>query len=565
MRCAIYTRKSSEEGLDQEFNSLHAQREACEAYIQSQRHEGWVAIKTAYDDGGFSGGTTDRPGLQQLLDDIRASKIDTVVVYKVDRLTRSLADFAKIVDLFDEQTVSFVSVTQAFNTTTSMGRLTLNVLLSFAQFEREVTGERIRDKIAASKKKGLWMGGNIPMGYDVKDRKLVVDPPYADIVRELFRLYINKKSTRLVHLEAQQRGYCTPIRITKQGKQRGGNPLSRGHIDQILTNRVYLGEIPHKDQSYPGDHTPIIEQDTWHCAQTVRAKNRHTHRFKTNVKSPSLLAGWLYDPNGEPMIATHANKNGKRYRYYASQCLINGAKAEENKGIRIPAGDIEKLAIDLIVRWLRDETQIIGKLGTSLTDAEQLDLIQNARTLGERLQAAPLNEQAEMLQTICEFMEMGYDQFKINFAADRLAKQLCLSDSPTKPKAISLESGARFVRIGGNTRTVIPADLDRRRNKPDSAVVRVIVLAHDWANRLINGEAKSVAAIGTQDKVSRNYVARLLPLGFLSPRITNGLLDGEHTTLLSAEYLTRKFDVPVRWDEQSIDRFEQKIRGTRTD
>ena len=262
-RCAIYTRKSSEEGLEQEFNSLAAQREACEAFIRSQRNEGWVLARTHYDDGGFSGGTLERPALQCLLADIRAGRIDTVVVYKVDRLTRSLADFARLVEIFDAQGASFVSVTQQFNTTSSMGRLTLNVLLSFAQFEREVTGERIRDKIAASKKKGMWMGGNVPLGYNASERTLVVNPAAAETVRRIFALYLERGCVRRVKEEADRLGLRTKCTKTASGTERGGTPFSRGHIYGLLANPIYTGRIAHKGELYPGLHPALIDNATW--------------------------------------------------------------------------------------------------------------------------------------------------------------------------------------------------------------------------------------------------------------------------------------------------------------
>ena len=273
VRCAIYTRKSSEEGLEQEFNSLQAQREACEAFIESQRQEGWVCLRAAYDDGGFSGATMDRPALQQLLGDLTAGRVDTVVVYKIDRLTRSLADFAKIVEILDTRGASFVSVTQQFNTTTSMGRLTLNVLLSFAQFEREVIGERIRDKIAASKKKGMWMGGVPPLGYQAQDRKLVIVESEAEIVHFIFRRYAELGSVRLLKHELEARSIQSKLRTSASGRLRGGKPFARGALYLMLQNRIYRGEIVHKEQSHPGGHPPIIDQPLWDAVQAQLASN----------------------------------------------------------------------------------------------------------------------------------------------------------------------------------------------------------------------------------------------------------------------------------------------------
>src|SRR5213075_1397198 len=315
VRCAIYTRVSTEHGLDQEFNSLDAQYDAASAYIKSQAHAGWTLIRSRYDDGGYSGGSTDRPDLQRLLDDIRARKIDVIVVYKVDRLTRSLADFAKLVELFDAQGVSFVSVTQQFNTTTSMGRLTLNVLLSFAQFEREVTGERIRDKIAASKKKGMWMGGVPPLGYQCQDHKLILIPSEAETVQHIFRRYAALGSVRLLQQELDAAGIRSKSWISTPGRRWGGKPLARGALYTMLRNRIYRGEIVHKDQHYPGEHEPIIDEKLWDEVQAKLAANAVERSAGEAVASPSLLAGLLYDGQGHRMSPSHAVKNGMRYRY----------------------------------------------------------------------------------------------------------------------------------------------------------------------------------------------------------------------------------------------------------
>src|ERR1700736_4320375 len=317
-RCAIYTRKSSEEGLEQDFNSLHAQRESCDAYIKSQRHEGWVPLPSLYDDGGYSGGSTERPALKKLLADIQSHLIDVVVVYKVDRLTRSLADFAKIVEIFDAAGVSFVSVTQQFNTTTSMGRLTLNVLLSFAQFEREVTGERIRDKIAASKQKGMWMGGWVPIGYDRKDRTLTINETEALTVRTIFGLFLKLKNVQRVQAELARLNLTTKPYATPRGQAVGSLSFARGHLYKILSNPLYIGEIEHRGVRYPGQHPPVIDAATWDAVHAQLAANHHENRTRTNAKSKSLLAGLIYDDAGNRLVSSHATKNGKRYRYYVT-------------------------------------------------------------------------------------------------------------------------------------------------------------------------------------------------------------------------------------------------------
>ncbi|HTE85134.1 MAG TPA: recombinase family protein [Dehalococcoidia bacterium] len=364
LRCAIYTRKSSEEGLEQDFNSLHAQREACEAYVASQRHEGWKALPVPYDDGGFSGGSMERPALQALLTDIASGRIDVVVVYKVDRLTRSLTDFARIVEVFDRQGVSFVSVTQQFNTTSSMGRLTLNVLLSFAQFEREVTGERIRDKIAASKKKGMWMGGWVPIGYDRKDRSLVVNEAEAETVRTIFRFYLKRKNVRAVQADLDRLKLITKRYVTTTtGGAMGGLPFRRGHIYHILSNPLYVGEIGHKGTRHPGQHPAIIDQETWDAAQARLRTNGHEHRMRSNAKAPSLLAGLLFDGDGNRLTATHATKNGKRYRYYALMPSSGrSASRRERPAFSIAAAEIEGIVVSQIVGFLTDSRRLLEAL-----------------------------------------------------------------------------------------------------------------------------------------------------------------------------------------------------------
>ena len=358
VRCAIYTRKSSEEGLEQEFNSLQAQREACEAFIHSQRQEGWLCLRAAYDDGGFSGARMDRPALQQLLADLTAGRVDTIVVYKIDRLTRSLADFAKIVEILDARGASFVSVTQQFNTTTSMGRLTLNVLLSFAQFEREVIGERIRDKIAASKKKGMWMGGVPPLGYRAQDGKLIIDDSGAQTVRFIFRRYAELGSVRLLKDELDARSIQSRLRTSASGRLRGGKPFARGALYLMLQNRIYRGEIVHKEQSHPGEHTPIIDQPLWDAVQAQLASNAAERNSSARHRQPSLLAGLLFDGDGNRMTPSHAVKKCTRYRYYVSGSLITKDRTETPAALRIPAAEIEQLVSDRVHRWLLDPGSI---------------------------------------------------------------------------------------------------------------------------------------------------------------------------------------------------------------
>ena len=344
VRCAIYTRKSTEQGLEQDFNSLDAQYDAAQAYIRSQPHAGWTLLRAKYDDGGFSGGNIDRPALQRLFDDVRAGKIDVIVVYKVDRLTRSLADFAKLVELFDKHNVSFVSVTQQFNTNTSMGRLTLNVLLSFAQFEREVTSERIRDKISASKRKGLWVGGMVPLGYDTKGRKITVNEAEAERVRTIFRRYLELGSLNLLMADLRQQGIVTMLRTLKTGQSVGGIPFTRGPLAHLLRNRFYVGEVSFKDEILQGEQPAIIDRELFDAVQgklTEQAKNHKARR----QKSEALLMGRIYDDRGNRMSPTYARKSGIKYRYYLSSALLKGASEQAGSVRRISAAAVEALVI----------------------------------------------------------------------------------------------------------------------------------------------------------------------------------------------------------------------------
>ena len=371
VRCAIYTRVSTESGLDQDFNSLDAQYDAAQAYIRSQAHAGWTLVRTRYDDGGFSGGSTDRPALQQLLDDIRAHRINVIVVYKVDRLTRSLADFAKLVELFDTHGVSFVSVTQQFNTTTSMGRLTLNVLLSFAQFEREVTSERIRDKIGASKRKGLWVGGVVPLGYQATDRKITVVADEAKTVRHIFRRYLDLGSLNLLLADLRRTGVKTKLRPLSNGRTIGGIPFTRGSLAAFLRNRFYIGEVRYKGEVFPGEQTAILDRALFDAVQT-KLDHQRTNHAKTRQQSQSLLMGRIFDERGNRMTPSYAVKNAVRYRYYISAALIQGQPDKAAKLNRVPATEIEKLILSAVRKHLAGEphNKVEAQGPPSLNDKE---------------------------------------------------------------------------------------------------------------------------------------------------------------------------------------------------
>jgi DNA invertase Pin-like site-specific DNA recombinase len=413
LRAAVYTRKSSEEGLEQEFNSLDAQRESCEAYVASQKSEGWALVRDRYDDGGYSGGTLDRPGLKRLLADIEDGLVDVVVVYKIDRLSRSLADFAKLVEVFDRHGVTFVSVTQSFNTTTSMGRLTLNILLSFAQFEREVTAERIRDKVAASRKKGMWMGGWAPWGYDVKDRKLIVNAAEAATIRMIFERFVTSGSATALARELRAEGV-----VTKRSK-----PVDKGALYKLLNNRVYIGEAVHKGKSYPGEHAAIIDRALWDKVHAILAESPRKRAAQTRAQTPALLKGLLFGPGGAAFSPTHTRKGDRLYRYYVSQAVLKRGRDACPVG-RVPAGEIESAVIDQLRAVFRQPETVVGTWraarghDTEVTEAEVRDALAQIDPLWDELFPA---EQARLVQLLVERVEIGEDELDIRLRADGLS------------------------------------------------------------------------------------------------------------------------------------------------
>jgi DNA invertase Pin-like site-specific DNA recombinase len=546
-RCAIYTRKSSEEGLEQDFNSLHAQREACEAFIKSQAGEGWRLVRTAYDDGGLSGGTMERPALRRLLADIRQGLIDVVVVYKVDRLTRSLADFAKMVEVFDGHGVSFVAVTQQFNTTTSMGRLTLNVLLSFAQFEREVTGERIRDKIAASKQKGMWMGGLVPLGYDVIDRRLVMNQTEAETVREIFRCYLELGSVRLLMEDLNRRGLRSKVRVAKNGQRSGGNWFFRGALYQLLANPIYIGEIRHKGVRHPGLHEPIIDRELWERTQLLLRSHAAPRTPRAMKSAPSPLTGRLFDESGQSLTPAHAAKGERRYRYYVSRNLINGTVDAGRGGWRLPAPEIERIVAAAAATMLDDETTIAdATLATGLTEQELPSLFALAAAWLKRLQS----------------------EVEVGAALPALVERVDLIDSGIRV-ALKLPLSSMEEQHGANATAVkltrsVPLQIRRRcfemrliiqgsrapAPSVDLALIKAITRGRQWADDLLAGRVASVAALARREGVLPNYVRRLTRLAFLAPRIVEAIVAGHQPPELTAKALTERMELPLLWSEQ---------------
>ena len=549
IRCAIYTRKSSEEGLEQDFNSLDAQREACEAYIASQKHEGWVALPALYDDGGISGATLERPALRQLLADIGTRRIDAVVVYKVDRLTRSLGDFAKIVEVFDRHAVSFVSVTQQFNTTSSMGRLTLNMLLSFAQFEREVTAERIRDKIAASKKKGMWMGGTVPLGYDVRDRALVINEPEAETVRHIYRRYAELGSVRALKEELDEQGIVSKSRTDRYRRQTGGTPFARGALYLLLQNRLYRGEIVHRDNIYPGLHEAIIDDALWDAVQRTLAGHRLDRDSGIDGHQPSLLKGLIHDVAGQPMTPTHAVKAGRRYRYYVSQRLIAGQKDRASDGQRIPAASIESLVIGHIRHFLIDPAAVVESCGvTEDTAIRQARLVREAKNLASALGDLTAPDLRTRLATLVNRVQVLRDRVEI--ALDRSALLSLDGGAGTIPMdPIVLTVEARLSRTGIGKRMVLGDGTEPDR--PDPALIRLITRAHAIRQRLLDNAHLTLREIAAEEDVSDSYITRLLRLSWLAPDIIAAILAGRQPPDLTARKLLGMYQhLPVGWPEQ---------------
>jgi DNA invertase Pin-like site-specific DNA recombinase len=534
--CAVYTRKSSEEGLDQDFNSLDAQREACEAFILSQKTQGWKRAG-CYDDGGFSGGNVDRPGLQRLLADIRAKRIKVVVVYKVDRLTRSLADFAKMVELFDAHEVSFVSVTQQFNTTTSMGRLTLNVLLSFAQFEREVTGERIRDKIAASKRKGMWMGGFAPIGYVPHERTLAVDEPRAQRVRDIFDLYLRLGSVRHLKLELDARGWKTPEREGK--RPGGGRSFSRGHLYRLLSNPIYVGEISHKGVVHPGQHQAIVARHVWEAVQAGLAENAQGHSERIDAVDPSLLAGLLQDDRGRPLRPTHAKKGSKRYRYYYAQT----ASEDDESTLRIPAQELEKAVVGELIRFLRDEPRLLAAV-PSLGATETRALFVSAASRARLLEGSHAADRIRTVRELVSHVVVGKMSLEIG------VRESGLRDVQTpQARVFAITFAAQLKRGNHATRLVVRGATTEAR-VPDAGLVALLARSNRWFRALLSGRHDSIMALAKVERQAGRDITRTIYLAFLAPDIVERFVRGEQPIGLGVRRLMAMSPLPMDWGEQ---------------
>jgi len=541
IRCAIYTRKSSEDGLEQNFNSLDAQFEACAAYITSQKQEGWVLARVRFDDGGLSGGSLERPALQRLLTEIDAGRIGMVVVYKIDRLTRSLADFARLVERFDAVGCSFVSVTQAFNTASSMGRLTLNVLLSFAQFEREVTAERIRDKIAASKKKGLWMGGIPPLGYDAHPdpnvRELVVNASETQTVQTLFDLYDRHGSLASVEREAERLGLRSKHHLFRSGREQGGGHLSRGQIHKILLNPVYLGKIRHKDKVWPGRHAAILDEDLWKRIHLKLQQAARRGRGRTvGGTEQAILTGKFHDETGDRLTPTHSTKSGKRHNYYVSNRLITGGP--DPTGWRLPAARLETIVTNLIADHLTAaaaERRLVA--APDLREGEEL--MRASQHFVQRLR----QKDRDTLRAILISGSIDPRRVVLTLDKKKLATTLGISAENLAPDLANIHSPVRLRRRGVEAKLVI----GDHQPDPDPVLIRTLRDAHHWARALREGTPLLTIARNTAHHDA--FIRTRGQLAFLSPKIQIAIRDGNLQPEVTLKRMLRQ-PIPLDWTTQ---------------
>lgn len=525
VRCAIYTRKSSEEGLEQDFNSLDAQREACEAYIKSQMHEGWVLLDKQYNDGGYSGGTMERPAFKELLRDIENDEVDIVVVYKVDRLTRSLMDFSKIIDVFDRHETSFVSITQQFNTTTSMGRLTLNILLSFAQFEREVTGERIRDKIAASKKKGMWMGGKVPLGYLKEDKKLIIHNEDAQKVQMLFDKYLELRSVPKLMQYLKE----------NEIKTKTDKYFSKGQLYNLLSNKVYIGKITHKDKVYDGEHEAIICDEIFEKVQKLLYENKVDKTCGGKSSSNSLLAGLIYDDLGNKMTPSHSNNHGRRYRYYISRALKNN---EETGSVsKIPAGEVEKFVIETTKEFFQDKKQI-QKIVSEYKISKQNKLIYIAQNIQDYSEPKLIRAIIHRIVVSKNLIEITYNEASIKKVLNALAnnQKIVISDKNEELTPIVVSKNIKITQPSRNDNILILNAKEYDTPEPNPYLVNAIVKSFYYHKQIQAG--KTIEDLQTEEGLKDSkYIRNIMNLKYISPELAKQILNGTQPQELSLQKL----------------------------
>ena len=548
VRCAIYTRKSTEDGLEQEYNSLDAQYDACAAYALSQRHEGWTVVKDRYDDGGFSGGNLERPGLKRLLADIEAGKVDIILLYKIDRLTRSLSDFAKIVDILDRKGASFVSITQSFNTTTSMGRLTLNMLLSFAQFEREVTGERIRDKIYASKRKGIWMGGPVPLGYDVIDRKLVVNAVEAEQVRHIMQLYLKASSVPELVDELAKNDSHTKIQQRKDGGTRGGVHFKRGNLYHLLSNRIYRGMTVHKGEAFEGEHEAIVAEELWDQVQVKLAKQGQGGSSRKVSARTGVLAGLIYNAEGTPMVLTHTQKGNRRFHYYANRYESLG----DCRASRVSARDIEGIVLGQISQTLASGSQIQSMMLDGTYKADQLhNVILRCRQLADELTAAKYIRKQAIVRNVVDRVDLHEGRVVIKIDNRSLLNAISAEGSiqPSSSDLI-IEREAIRLRRGKALRLIIPAtSAGEGVSLRDDKLVALIAESRAIMAQIVKNPDKSVPTLAAEQGRCRVRMMKVAKLVCLDPFIVTAIVEGRQPLKLTPSRLLAA-DLPLAWADQ---------------
>jgi site-specific DNA recombinase len=545
IRCAIYSRKSTEEGLEKEFNSLDAQREACAAYIASQRHEGWTLIPEFYDDGGYSGGSIERPAFKRLMADVVAPKVDIIVVYKVDRLTRALSDFAKIVDILDAAGSLFVSITQSFNTTTSMGRLTLNVLLSFAQFEREVISERVRDKVAASKKKGMWMGGPVPLGYNVTDRKLIVNAAEACTVRHIMSSYLRLGTVpRLVEFLTNE-GIVSKVRHRRCGMKIGGTPYQRGALYNILSNQVYRGKTFHKSEIYEGEHAAIVDKKIWEDVQAQLEHNRISRCSNNHTDQNSPFTGLIIDDFGRRMKPSHAKKGSVRYRYYTSIEDVLAKNEHKGKHIRrIAAGDLETVVAGHLVELVADPIKLARLLGLPTCDSDA-DLFRAAiKCFKDEFADMTAQQMGENSRQIALQIVVDEHTASASLGAHEFSRRIGVSTTCATGKRIKLFTSNDIERQAHRSQLAVESGADDRPVKRDGALIALIIKAHSAQRKLLSGGRC------TDPPYSDRHIARMARIAFLAPEITTSILNGTQPKVLTARRLLRASEIPLDWSVQ---------------
>lgn len=531
VRCAIYTRKSSEEGLEQDFNSLDAQREACEAYIKSQMHEGWILLDKQYNDGGFSGGTMERPAFKELLKDIENDEIDIVVVYKVDRLTRSLMDFSKIIDVFDRHETSFVSITQQFNTTTSMGRLTLNILLSFAQFEREVTGERIRDKIAASKKKGMWMGGKVPLGYIKEDKKLVIHKEDAKRVQMIFDKYLELKSVPKLMQYLKE----------NEIKTKTDKYFSKGQLYHLLVNKVYIGKITHKDKVYEGEHDAIISEEIFEEVQKLLYENKVDKTCGTKCSANSLLAGLIFDDKNNLMTPSHSNCHKRRYRYYVSTALKNYKSSNAGSVSKIPAGEIEKFVVETTKEFLQDKEQIQNIISEDKI-SKQNKLIYTAQNIRDYSEPKIIKSIIHKVVVSKNLIKINYNEATIKKLLNALAnnQEIVIPNKNEEFIPIVISRNIKLTQPSRNDNILILNAKEYDTPDPNQYLVNAIVKSFYYHKQIQSG--KTIEDLQTEEGLKDSkYIRNILNLKYISPELTEQILTGTQPKDLSLQKLINTY------------------------